>query len=436
MDAARRVVPGDLLVVDGRIAALGEGVPAALEALPGRRAEERFDASGCLVLPGLIHAHLHLCQTLFRGLAEQDDLLRWLRERIWPLEHAHTEASIAASARLGVCELLASGATCVNDMGAVRHTEAVASVVEETGVRAVLGKALMDQGEGVPAGMLESAGAALDGGLALAKRWHGRAGGRLQVSLAPRFILSCSEELWRGVRDAARRENLLVHTHLAESPGEGEAVQAAVGESATRYFARHQLLGERFLGAHGVWVDAEEAAVLGSAGAAVAHCPGANLKLGAGIADVRMLRQAGVRVGLGSDGAACNNRLDALEEMRMAALLSRWRSRGRGLSAREVVELATCEGARALGLATRVGSLEVGKEADLTVVSLEAPHLEPREGADPYDALVYAARASDVRLTMVAGRVLYRDGGFTTLDPAEVVAEARAERRGLLRRAA
>jgi 5-methylthioadenosine/S-adenosylhomocysteine deaminase len=427
------VLRGDLLVVEGRVAAVGDARDA-LRALPGGRAEREFDASGCFVLPGLIHAHLHLCQTLFRGLAEQHDLLPWLRERIWPFEAAHTEASIAASARLGVCELLASGATCVNDMGTVRHTDAIGAVLEQTGLRAVFGKALMDQGKGAPAGWVERTEAALEDALAIAKRWHGRANGRLGVSLAPRFVLSCSTDLWRGVREAAAREGLLVHTHLAESPGEAAEVQAAVGETAARYFGRHGVLGPRFIGAHGVWVDDEERRMLAEARAAVAHCPSANLKLGSGLADVRALREAGVRLGLGSDGAACNNHLDVLGEMRVAALVSRVRSRERPLTAREVVELATCEGARALGLEARVGALASGLEADVVVVDVSGPHCAPHEGSDPYDVLVHAARASDVRLTLVAGRELYRDGRFTTLDPGAVLAEARAERHALLLR--
>ena len=136
MDAARTVARGDLLAADGRIVALGDTVPPALAALPGGRATRTFDAHGAFVLPGFVHAHLHLCQTLFRGFAEQSDLLRWLRESIWPLEAAHTEASLAASARLGACELIAGGVTCVNDMGTVHHTDALASALEASGLRA------------------------------------------------------------------------------------------------------------------------------------------------------------------------------------------------------------------------------------------------------------------------------------------------------------
>ena len=435
MDDAGTIVSGPLLVRDGVIAALGPAVPGALAMLPQGRADMAFDARGSFVLPGLVQGHLHLCQTLFRGLAEHSDLLRWLRERIWPLEAAHTEASIAASARVGLAELIAGGVTCVNDMGTVRHTGAIGAVLEESGVRAIFGKALMDQGEGTPAGLLESPRAALDDGLALAKRFDGAAGGRLRVSLAPRFILSCSESLWRDVAAASAERGLLVHTHIAESPPEGRAVKAVVKSTAARYFARHGVLSGRFVGAHGVWIDDAEIGLLARAGAALVHCPGSNLKLGSGLADVRAWRRAGLRCGLGSDGAACNNRLDTFHEMSLAAGIARVKQAVEPLSAREVLALATRDGARALGLGETTGSLEAGKQADVIVVDVSAPHHAPNESADPYATIVHAARASDVRLTMVAGRVLFRDGAWSTLDAARAASDARAEALGLVRRA-
>lgn len=435
MDDAGTVVSGPLLVRDGVIAALGPAVPGALALLPQGRADVSFDARGGFVLPGLIQGHLHLCQTLFRGLAEHSDLLRWLRERIWPLEAAHTEASIAAAARLGLAELVAGGVTCVNDMGTVRHTAATATVLEESGIRAVFGKALMDQGEGVPAGLIERPREALDEALALAQRFDGAAGGRLRVSLAPRFILSCSEALWRDVTAAAAERGLLVHTHIAESPSEARAVKRAVKSTAARYFAKRGVLSGRFVGAHGVWLDDDELALLARADAALVHCPGSNLKLGSGVADVLAWKRAGLRCGLGSDGAACNNRLDTFHEMSLAAGFARLKHPDHPLSAREVLSLATRDGARALGLGETTGTLEAGKQADLIVVDASAPHHAPGPPADPYAAIVHATRASDVRLTMAAGRVLYREGEWATLDAARAVSDARAEARALVLRA-
>jgi 5-methylthioadenosine/S-adenosylhomocysteine deaminase len=319
-------------------------------------------------------------------------------------------------------------------MGTVRHTDCVGATLESSGIRAIFGMALMDQGEGVPRGMIEPPGRALEQALALAKRFHGGAAGRLQVSLAPRFILSCSDRLWRDVAAAARERGLVIHTHLAESPAEAREVAAAVGDTAARYFAKRDVLSPRFVGAHGVWLEDDEIAALGKADAALVHCPGSNLKLGSGLANVRRWRAAGLRAGLGSDGAACNNRLDTFHEMSLAAGLTRVLEPARPLAPRDVLALATCDGARALGLGDRIGSLEPGKQADVALVDVRGPNAAPSAERDPYTTLVHACGPRDVRLTMVAGRVLYRDGAWSTLDPERAVADARAEALGLLRR--
>lgn len=435
MDAAGTVGRGDLLVVDDRIAALGADVPEALRRLPGGRADRTFDASRALVTPGFVHAHLHLCQTLFRGLAEQSDLLRWLRERIWPLEWQHDEASMAASVRLALLEMLSGGVTCVNDMGTVRHTDVIGQVLADTGLRATFGQALMDVGEGVPEGMAQPADAVLAGALGVADRWHGRENGRLRVSLAPRFILSCSEQLWLDVRDASKERGLLVHTHIAEAPTEGAEVKAAVGCHAAPYFAKHGVLSERFVGAHGVQLDEAEMDLVRAADAALVHCPGSNLKLGSGLADVKAWRERGIRCGIGSDGAPCNNRLDMFAEMGLAGGIARVRHRDAPMGARDVVALATIDGARALGIGGETGSLEAGKQADLAVVDVDGPAAAPFAEEEPYTALVFGAAARDVVLTVVAGRVLYERGAWPRLDRGQVLHDAKSEARRLLKRA-
>ena len=435
MDAAGTIQQGDLLVCDDRILAIGAAVAPILAKLPLDARVTRFDAKGTLVLPGFIHGHIHLCQTLFRGLAEQSDLLLWLRERIWPLEMAHTEASMAASVRLGLCELVAGGVTCINDMGTVRHTDVVGDTLLDTGVRAVFGPALMDSGEGVPPGMLRPAAVSLDDTLAIAKRYHGAGGGRLQVSLAPRFILSCSEALWHDVAALSRERGMLVHTHVAEAPTEGAEVKGAVGCHATPYFEKHGVLSERFVGAHGVWLDEEEMGMMARANAALVHCPGSNMKLGSGWADVAAWKRHGIRCGIGSDGAACNNRLDTFAEMGLAAGINRVMHRDSPLPPRDIVALATCDGARALGLFDRIGSLEPGKQADIAVVDVATPRCAPFGADDPYTALVNGANSSDVVLTMATGQVLYDWGDWKTMDPLKVVADARRQGLELLERA-
>jgi 5-methylthioadenosine/S-adenosylhomocysteine deaminase len=237
------------------------------------------------------------------------------------------------------------------------------------------------------------------------------------------------------VAELSRTHGLLVHTHIAEAPNEGAEVKAAVGVHAAPYFAQHGVLGERFVGAHGVWLDDGELRLMREANAALVHCPGSNLKLGSGLADVAAWRAHGIRCGLGSDGAACNNRLDTFAEMGLAGGIARLLRRDAPLPARDVVALATCDGARALGLGDRIGSLETGKQADVICVDVCTPRCAPFGEEQPYAALVHGANSSDVTLTMVAGRVLYDWGDWKTLDPLAAVDDGRAQARALLARA-
>ena len=427
MDATRRVVRGDLAVEGGRIASVGARVedPAATI----------VDAAGALVVPGFVQAHVHLCQALFRGLAEETDLLAWLRGKIWPLEAAHDPASIAASARLGLSEAIRNGTTTVFDMGTVRHTDTTAEVAVESGIRVVVGKALMDQGDGVPPALRDDTKAALAGAEAIVRRWHGAEGGRIRANVAPRFVLSCSKPLWEGVAALARTHDVSVHTHLNESPGEIDEIERAIGTSTVDWFDRLGLLDERFVGAHGVWFRDDERKLLAERGARIAHCPSANFKLASGQCDVRALRDAGVVVGLGADGAPCNNRVDPFAEMRLAGLVSRVLRKDAALSAEEVVALATIDGAKALRMDGEIGSLEPGKSADFVVVEQEGTAGAALAGTDPYTALVYQTSAAAVRTVVCQGRVVCHRGRVHAWDEAQVVADADRRRVEAVRRA-
>ena len=249
MNDAREVIPADVLVgSDGAIAALlppGSPVPAGARTI---------DAAGCLVVPGLVQAHLHLCQTLFRGLSEERPLLAWLRERIWPLEAAHDPVSLRASARLGIAELLLTGTTALLDMGTVHHTEQLFLAAEESGIRYTGGQALMDRGEGVPPGLMQPTAEALAESDALFARWDGAAGGRLRYAYTPRFILSCSAELMEAVVERAKR-GARVHTHASEQEEELDVVRAEIGRGDLEYFAEIGLTGPWLVLAHCVWLD-------------------------------------------------------------------------------------------------------------------------------------------------------------------------------------
>ena len=425
MDAANTIVTGDVLVRDGRIASVGDAQGPA---------DVTVDARGCAVLPGFVQTHVHLCQTLFRGSADDLELIDWLKRRVWPMEAAHDARSLRASARLGVAELIRGGTTCALTMETVAHTEEVLRVVEETGWRATVGKCMMDGGDDVPAGLHEKTEDSIRESLALLEEWHGRDGGRVRGCLAPRFAVSCTEGLLRSVARLARERGVMVHTHASENRSECEMVLRETGMRNVEYLDSVGVSGSHVMLAHCVHLSDAEMNLLASAGTHVAHCPSSNMKLGSGVAPIAEMLERGVSVSLGADGAPCNNRLDMFTEMRTAALLQKVSRGAEALPAARVLRMATADGARALGLGGEIGSLEVGKRADITVLDLERLHTTPRP--DVVSTIVYAAEACDVRTVLVDGRVLLLEGELKTLDEAEVIAEASRESEALASRAA
>lgn len=428
-DAADRVVKADLLVRNGEVIALGERPAEAARQGPVRV----IDATGCAVIPGFVQAHVHLAQTLMRGTADDLSLLDWLRHRIWPLEAAHDERSLAASAELGLTETMLAGTTTILDMGTVHGHDAVFDACARAGVRAFSGKAMMDTGDGVPRRLRESTRASLRESERLAQRWRSACGGRIGYAWAPRFVLSCTESLVRGAVERARASGDLVHTHAAEHASERAAVRRVLGDDDVAILRRWGVSGPRAILAHGVHLRDAEIRMLARDGTRVVHCPSANLKLGSGIARIAELDRRGVAIALGADGAACNNNLDPWTELRHAALLAKWRTGVATLPARRALRLATIDGARALGIAALVGSIEVGKRADLAVVRIDGAHAEP--GGDVFSRLVYACSARDVRHVLVDGTPVVRDAEHQRLDTQRVVAHARAESARLFARA-
>lgn len=435
-DPAQPVLQGDLLVHNGRIEALGtvpaESVPAGVRVL---------DVSGCVVLPGLIQAHVHLCQTLCRGAADDLPLLAWLSERLFPYEAALTEDDLTLAAQLGTAELLLSGTTAILDMGTVRHQDALCTAVAATGLRATVGKAMMDLDSMVPPGLRETTAASLAESDALCRRWHGHSQGRIRYAYAPRFALSCTSELMQEVAarisgpDAAG-PGPRIHTHAAEQREEVALVRDRFAAGNIEALARLGIHGQRVTLAHCVQVDPTEQQLLAAHGTHVAHCPSSNLKLGSGLAPIVELLAAGVSVALGADGAPCNNRLDGFTELRLASLLQKGRRGPTALPAAQALELATLGGARALGLQAEVGSLTPGKRADITVVDLSGAHVLPVHS--PLSAVVYAAQGSDVRHVLVDGELLVADGELTArtgLDLARLRALAGERVPVLMRRA-
>ena len=419
-----RPVTGDLLVSGTRVSGVGQVTPPA--------DTEVVDVTGCVVMPGIVQTHVHLVQTLFRGLAEDMPLLAWLRTRVWPLEAAHDEASIRASVRLGLLDLLLTGTTTILDMGTTRFGDVVAEELVRSGIRARFGQAMMDQGEGAPPALLETTRASLDASGALVKRWHKASSGRIGYVYMPRFALSCSRELLEAVTQLAKLSDLLVHTHSNESADERQAVIMATGRTPMQYLLDTGIACERAIIAHGVHLDDAEIDILRTTKTSVAHCPSSNLKLGSGIAQVARLRSARITVGIGADGAACNNRLDGFEEMRLATLLARVVSGLGTLTAADAMTLATREGAKMLRIDQEVGTLEQGKRADLVVLDvnrLDGP------GGDPAARILFGGGSRAVRHVLVDGEFLVRDGVPTKMDAGEVRAKAGEQLVPLMKRA-
>jgi len=421
------VIEGDVLVRAGRIAGIGSNIERT-----GR--ENIVDAGGGYLLPGFVQTHIHLCQTLFRGSADDMPLLEWLRHRVWPMEAAHTPATLRASVRLAAAELLLSGTTSILTMETVHDTDVVFETLAEIGLRASIGKCMMDGSPDAPSRLREDTQQSIDESVALKKRWHGSGNGRLRAALAPRFAVSCSRELLEAVADLSARDNTLVHTHASESRDEVDEVRRLSGGlSNLEYLADTGLASSRLCTAHCVWVSEHEQGLMAERGVKVLHCPSSNLKLGSGLAPIVEMRERGISVSLGADGAACNNRLDMFEEIRLAALIQSVRQTPGSLTARDAIWMATREGARALGLEDEIGSIELGKRADLIIIERDRPHLAP--DPDVWSTLAFAATGADVRMTMVDGAVLVDRFALTQLDRSAVTAESKSAAKDLYSRA-
>ncbi|WP_336001547.1 amidohydrolase [Halorientalis halophila] len=387
--------------------------------------DEVLDADGGLVIPGLVNAHTHVAMTLLRGYADDKPLDAWLQEDIWPVEAELTPEDVRAGARLGILEMLKSGTTAFADM--YFHVPEIAAAVEESGIRAVLGHTAITVGKDE-----ETARADCRESLDVARELQGAADGRISTTFQPHSLTTVGEKYLREFVPEAREAGLALTFHANETTGEVEPLVEEHGERPLGYADDAGLLGESDFLAHGVHTDATEHELLAERGTAVIHCPASNMKLASGMAPVQAMRDAGVTVGLGTDGAASNNDLSLFDEMRDAAMLGKLAAGdASAVDADAVVEMATRGGADALGI--DAGRIEAGAAADLAVVDLDAPHLTPAH--DLVSHLAYAVTGSDVRHTVCEGQVLVRDREVTTLDEERVLADAREHAAALIDRA-
>lgn len=416
MNEQRDVISGSILIKENKIVALGE---------VGEPAEQVIDAAGKIVIPGLIQTHVHLCQTLFRGQADDLELLDWLRLRIWPLEGAHDPESLYYSTLLGCGELFKGGTTSIIDMETVHHTESAIEALVQSGIRAITGKCMMDCGDDVPDSLIEKTQDSIAKSVDLCEKWHGKGEGRIQYAFTPRFVVSCSEELLLEVRDLAYKYGVKVHTHASENRGEIELVHQERGMRNINYLDKVGLTGPNLILAHCIWLDEDEMDIIAKTQTKVVHCPSSNLKLSSGIAKIPELIDRGACVSIGADGAPCNNNLDQFTEMRLAALIQKPIYGPTIMPAEQVFALATIEGAKAMGLEEEIGSVELGKKADLAIVDLDNLHSYPlAPNMNIYSQLVYQAKSSDVVTTIVDGNIVMENRILKTIDEEEVKTKA------------
>ncbi|QLH80633.1 amidohydrolase [Halosimplex pelagicum] len=424
--AGGQVLRPDLTVERADVLVDGETGDIADVAEPGTvDAPETLDASDGLVIPGLVNAHTHVAMTLLRGYADDKPLDAWLQEDIWPVEAELTADDIEAGAELGIVEMIRSGTTAFSDM--YFHVDRIADAVERAGVRAVLGHTAVTVGKDD-----EAARADCQRSLDVANELDGAADGRVATTFQPHSLTTVGEEYLREFVPKAREADLSIHFHANETENEVDPIVDEHGVRPLEYADDLDLLGEDTYVAHGVHVDEAEIDLLADTGTGVAHCPASNMKLASGMAPVQALREAGVTVGIGTDGAASNNDLDAFDEVRDAAMIGKLAAEdASAVPAEAVVEMVTRGGADLLGFDG--GRVAAGSNADLAVVDLTAPHLTPAH--DLVSHLAYAVRGGDVRHTVCDGEVVMRDREVLTLDESAVRERASEHARDLVGRA-
>jgi 5-methylthioadenosine/S-adenosylhomocysteine deaminase len=412
---------GSALIPDGEIIIEGQyitHVGPAGSVSPEQNFDRVIDARGMLAMPGFVNCHTHASMTLLRGYADDLTLMEWLQKKIWPVEERLEPEDIYWGAMLSCLEMIRSGTTTFADM--YFHMDEVARAVEKAGMRASLSQGLI--------GLSPGAGEALSNSRRFIREWHGQAEGRITTMLGPHAPYTCPPDFLARVLDMADELKVGIHIHIAETRAEIEEIQQKYGKTPVALMEQVGLFNFPVLAAHCVHLTDEDIRILVARGAGIAHNPESNMKLASGIAPVTRLLAAGALVGLGTDGAASNNNLDMMEEMRSAALLQKVATMDpMALPAQDALAMATVNGARVLGLKD-VGPLKPGNKADIILVNLDRPHFYPRHNLMAH--LVYAARASDVETVIIDGRLVMENREILTLDEERIYYEVqkRAEK--------
>lgn len=397
---------GEIAVEAGKIRTVGP--LGTIE--QGWSADKVIDANGMVALPGFVNCHTHAAMTLLRSYADDLPLMQWLSERIWPLEDRLTGDDVYWGTMLCVLEMIKSGTTTFADMYFFMND--VAKAVEQSGIRASLSRGMI--------GVAPTAQMALEESEAFVREWHGKAGGRITTMVGPHAPYTCPPAYLEKVMELAGRYEVGIHIHLAETQQEVNDIRKEYGKSPIAHVNALGLLDFPVLGAHCVHVSPEDISIMKEKDVRVAHNPESNMKLASGIAPVPQMLAAGLTVGLGTDGAASNNNLDMLEEMRSAALLHKVSTMDpTAIPSYKALEMATVNGARTLGLEGEIGVLQPGHKADVILIDFEQPHLYPRH--DVIAHTVYAAQSSDIKTVIIDGRIIMENRRVLTMDETEIL---------------
>jgi len=396
---------------------------------------EILNCENLTLIPGFVQTHVHLCQTLFRGLADELDLFDWLQKRIFPYENAHNKKSISVSAKLGLNELIHGGTTTVLDMGSLRFQEEIFEELINSGIRAFAGKSLIDTNE-LFEPFCSDTNEELRYSEDLAKAFHNTENERINYAFAPRFVLSCTEKLLKETREMMNDfPGSLFHSHSSENIKELTEVRKKFKQENIEYFNTLGVLDDHSVLAHCIHINENEFDILKEKQVKVAHCPSSNLKLGSGIADVPKFLKMGISVSLGADGAPCNNTLSAFTEMRLAALIQKPVYGPAILDAETIFRMATIEGAKALHIENKTGSIEEGKKADLALIDLDNQFkIYSDDVENIYSNLVYSSSKEDVTHVMIDGKWVIKDGASLIFDEYEIYHHGLDELSKLLKR--
>lgn len=390
---------------DGCLVGSGDGSQFQFDTL--------VDGKGKVLIPGLINCHTHVPMVLLRGLADDLELHNWLEQAVFPIEDRMTPEDVYWASKVGIAEMIRGGTTCFSEM--YFHMDAIAQAVEETGIRAVLSRGFASSGD-------DGGAAKLADGLDFALRHRNGACGRITTMLGPHAPYTCSPDLLKEVAALALEHQLPIHTHVAETAREVSQIIDQYGRTPVELLEDVGLFGTRLLAAHGVHLNDRDMEILATHGAAVAHCPASNLKLASGIAPIGRMAVKGVNICVGTDGAASNNTLDMISEMRLAALLAKGSSGDPTvIPAASAIHAAIASGAKALALESVVGSISPGMKADLALIDYQRPHLTP--DVNLISLLVYSSRADDISDVMVDGQWLMRDRILLTIDEYEAMGQ-------------